>query len=188
MTHFTSLGRSAVLVLVGLSCACGATDPAPGPAGSQTPAARRGAAPRTDLGQDLDLMAMLAPVPEYEGSGRNLFTYGAVDRQPQAGTVAPRPTAERPTNRATPRGGTGRAQPRPAQANRLGVQYAGFVEKTRTSGAKEKYAIFISGSEILTGAEGDNLGNFTVVEIGLESVTVTARGSSATTRIPLEAN
>jgi hypothetical protein len=72
---------------------------------------------------------------------------------------------------------------------RVNVKYAGFVEKTEVSGDKSKYAIFLDGNEIFAGAVGEIVANrFTVVEIGLESVTVSAEGSSATQRIPLQAN
>jgi len=71
----------------------------------------------------------------------------------------------------------------------VNLKYAGFVEKTESSGDKSKYAIFLDGNEILAGAVGEMLANrFTVVEIGHESVTVSAKGSSATQRIPLQAN
>jgi hypothetical protein len=69
------------------------------------------------------------------------------------------------------------------------VKYAGFLQKTGPDGAKAKYAIFLDGNEILAGAEGELVANqFTVVEIGLESVTVSAGGSKATQRIPLQSN
>jgi hypothetical protein len=71
----------------------------------------------------------------------------------------------------------------------VSVKYAGFVEKTEAAGDKSKYAIFLDGNEIFAGTEGETIANrFTVVEIGLESVTVSAEGSSATQRIPLQAN
>jgi len=127
---------------------------------------------------------MLPPVPEYEGHGRNLFAYGPVRR----------PTPPRPTPTTTPRAQvrTTTTTPRTAPArptSRVNVKYAGFVEKTEASGDKSKYAIFLDGNEIFAGAEGDTIANrFTVVEIGLESVTVSAKGSSATQRLPLQAN
>ena len=78
---------------------------------------------------------------------------------------------------------------RPAPASRLNVKYAGFLEKTQADGAKAKYAIFLDGNEILAGAEGETVGNrFRVVEIGLESVTVSAEGTNVTQRIPLHSN
>jgi hypothetical protein len=79
------------------------------------------------------------------------------------------------------------SRPSSAPVPRVDMKYAGFLEKTRPSGEKEKYAIFLDGNEILAGAEGDTLANrFTVVEIGLESVIVSPAGSSATQRIPLQ--
>ncbi|HLE71559.1 MAG TPA: hypothetical protein VJH87_17900 [Vicinamibacteria bacterium] len=145
-----------------------------GPRGGAVPAA------------DLDLEAMLSPVPEYEGVGRNLFAYGAArrptdvatDREPSV-DPQPREIVTLPT-RPTPR-------PGPSPSARLDMKYAGFLEKTGPDGDKAKYAIFLDGNEILAGMEGDMLANrFTVVEIGLESVTVSLSGSSATQRIPLQ--
>jgi hypothetical protein len=134
---------------------------------------------------ELDLRGMLPPVPEYQGQGRNLFAYGP-ERRP-----TPPPTQPRPAPTPTPRARNTTTVPRtvaPPTA-RVNVRYAGFVEKTERSGGKSKYAIFLDGNEILAGAEGETIANrFTVVEIGLESVTVSAEGSSATQRIPLQAN
>ena len=137
---------------------------------------------------DLDLVAMLSPVPEYEGVGRNLFAYGAARRptdavadREAAPSVQPEPreVVTLPT-RPTPR-------PGPSPSARLDMKYAGFLEKTGPDGGKAKYAIFLDGNEILAGTEGEMVANrFTVVEIGLESVTVSPSGSSATQRIPLQ--
>jgi hypothetical protein len=67
------------------------------------------------------------------------------------------------------------------------MKYAGFLEKTGSDGVKAKYAIFLDGNAILAGTEGEMVANrFTVVAIGLESVTVSPSGSSATQRIPLQ--
>lgn len=134
---------------------------------------------------ELDLRGMLPPVPEYEGQGRNLFAYGAARRPPPPTppTTAPRPTPRAQNTTTVPR------PTAPRGGGRVNVKYAGFVEKTDESGGKSKYAIFLDGNEILAGAEGETIANrFTVVEIGLESVTVSAEGSSATERIPLQAN
>lgn len=71
------------------------------------------------------------------------------------------------------------------------MNYAGFLEKTNPDGEKARYAIFISrdGTEIFAGAEGETVANrFKVVEIGLESVTVSAPESGVTQRIPLAIN
>jgi hypothetical protein len=130
---------------------------------------------------------MLAPVPEYEGAGRNLFAFGAARRassqvpeiQPPPVEPAPREIVTLPP-RSTPRPGG-------SPSARLDMKYAGFLEKTGADGVKSKYAIFLDGNEILAGAEGDLIANrFKVVEIGLESVTVSPSGSSATQRIPLQ--
>jgi hypothetical protein len=137
-------------------------------------------------GTELDLQAMLAPVPEYEGAGRNLFAFGAARRaasqeiEPPPVEPAPREIVTLPPQRSSPRlGGSPSA--------RLDMKYAGFLEKTGADGVKSKYAIFLDGNEILAGAEGEMIANrFKVVEIGLESVTVSPSGSSATQRIPLQ--
>ncbi len=156
----------------------------PGSAPRTAPRGRPGASSASEPG--IDLQAMLAPVPEYAGQGRNLFEFGRerVAPPPRAtSTAAPttRPTTRPPTN-PTPRVPTARAQ-------RVDVKYAGFVEKTTAEGEKQKYAIFLDGNDILAGAEGDTVANrFTIVQIGLESVTVSAEGSSATQRIPLQSN
>lgn len=162
------------------ACSSSTTTPdAPGDAGSQRP--RAGASTNV---AELDLRGMLPPVPEYEGQGRNLFAYGAA-RQP------PRPLARATTTIPSTASATTSIMRAPVTrpSVRVDVKYAGFVEKTEVSGAKAKYAIFLDGNEILAGAEGETIANrFTVVEIGLESVTVSAEGSTATQRIPLQAN
>jgi hypothetical protein len=133
---------------------------------------------------------MLSPVPEYVGNGRNLFAFG-----PPRSTGGPAPslteTVEPPPPIDSPAIPTPTPRPGPAApaTGRLSVKYAGFLEKTGPDGAKSKYAIFLDGNEILAGAEGETIGSgFTVVEIGLESVTVSARNSSTTQRIPLQSN
>jgi hypothetical protein len=182
------IGRgSHILLVAALASACASSDETPSggtPSGVSTPARggpRGGAAPA----ESLDLEAMLSPVPEYEGMGRNLFTYGpprraaneVAERAEAPVEAAPRPA---PPPRPAPR-------PGPSQSARLDMKYAGFLEKTGPDGGKAKYAIFLDGNEILAGTEGELLANrFTVVEIGLESVTVSPTGSTATQRIPLQ--
>ena len=117
--------------------------------------------------------------------GRNLFAYGPPRRPDNAiaERVEPRPVEPAPRP-VTPPTRTPRTGPSSA---RLDMKYAGFLEKTGPDGGKAKYAIFLDGNEILAGAEGEILANrFTVVEIGLESVTVSPTGSSSTQRIPLQ--
>lgn len=131
---------------------------------------------------------MLSPVPEYEGMGRNLFVFGPARRaggrteeieEPPVVAPPPREVVTLPP-RTAPR-------PGPSPASRLDMKYAGFLEKTGADGVKAKYAIFLDGNEIFAGTEGETLANrFTVVEIGLESVTVSPSGSTATQRIPLQ--
>lgn len=172
-------------ILFGWLVACAGEDRAPERAPSQASPRRGVAGPAETIDADLDLEAMLAPVPEYEGSGRNLFAFGPVRREPPP---PPRSTTTVPAGA----GNTTTIPPRPVTtgpAARVDVKYAGFVEKTEQTGQKSKYAILLDGNEILALAEGDTLTNrFTVVEIGLESVTVSAEGSSATQRIPLQSN
>jgi hypothetical protein len=137
---------------------------------------------------DLDLEAMLSPVPEYEGVGRDLFAYGAARRSTDAVTDREEPPSVEPEPREIvtlpPRPAP---RPGPSLSARLDMKYAGFLEKTQPDGGKAKYAIFLDGNEILAGTEGEMIANrFTVVEIGLESVTVSPSGSSATQRIPLQ--
>ena len=170
----------ALLTWLGACSSSDTASDAPADAGSRP--TRRGASTAV---ADLDLRGMLPPVPDYDGQGRNLFAYGAARRPPTLPT--PRATTTTPqTARATT---TVPRAPATRPGARVDVKYAGFVEKTEASGDKAKYAIFLDGNEILAGAEGETIANrFTVVEIGLESVTVSAEGSSATQRIPLQAN
>lgn len=181
-----ALASALALALV-VSCTQSQT---PAPSGSTAPRAARerpgrSAAP-SSAAAALDLQAMLPPVPEYEGTGRNLFAFGP-ERRTVANTPPPPPLEPSPSVAPPSRPAlTPRPSPLPT---RLDVKYAGFLEKTRPDGAKAKYAIFLDGNEILAGAEGETVADrFTVVEIGLESVTVAAKGTNATQRIPLQSN
>lgn len=172
-----------ICLAVGLGYSCASSDtPANAPADRST--RRRGRPASAPESAELDLRGMLPPVPEYEGRGRNLFAYGPIRR------ATPTPPTPTPTPRTQVRVTTTIPRTAPTRpATRVNVKYAGFVVKTETSGDKLKYAIFLDGNEIFAGAEGDTIANrFTVVEIGLESVTVSAKGSSTTQRIPLQAN
>jgi hypothetical protein len=180
--------RQAIAIIslaIGLGYSCASSD-APASAPVERSARQRGGAKSATGKADLDLRAMLPPVPEYQGQGRNLFAYGPVRRTPRP-TPPPSPT---PTPRTQVRATTTISRTAPTGTSaRVNVKYAGFVEKTETTGDKSKYAIFLDGNEIFAGAEGETIANrFTVVEIGLESVTVSAKGSSTTQRIPLQAN
>jgi hypothetical protein len=118
--------------------------------------------------------------------GRNLFAFGAARRPTGPGAGEEPGAVELPPREVTP---PARPAPRPAPSSsaRLDMKYAGFLEKTGPDGGKAKYAIFLDGNEILAGTEGELLANrFTVIEIGLESVTVSPSGSSVTQRIPLQ--
>jgi len=173
------------VLALALSYGC-TSEPAPSVEPSERRAPRRGGRAAPPIDSELDLQAMLAPVPEYEGHGRNLFIYGPDPRSTGTATPPPPPpptrTSQTPAPTTTPR-------PAPRSSPRTDVKYAGFVEKTTPTGGKAKYAIFLDGNEILAAAEGETIANrFTVIEIGLESVTVSAEGSSATQRIPLQSN
>jgi hypothetical protein len=144
---------------------------------------RRPNAQENAAAASIDLAALQTEIPEYAGSGRDLFTYGreptpVVERppvEPTTATTAP-PSLRRPT------------QPSASQPQ-VDLKFAGFVEKTQSDGQPRKFAVFLSGEEILTGAEGELVGNrYKVVEIGLESVTVAVEGTQFTQKIPLRAN
>ena len=165
--------------------ACSSGDDAVSP---ETPppraSSRRRNAPTKGVESSVDLAELLTEVPEYEGQERNLFAFGR-ERQssvppppampPAATTTVPRTTS--PTNR--------RSQPAP----RIDLKFAGFVERTQPGGESTKYAVFLAGEEILTGAEGDVVGHrYKIVEIGLESVTVAVEGAGGTQKIPLRTN
>ena len=174
---------TSTVLLLGWLCACIGEDRSSERAPSE-PSGRRGTLRfEESIDTDLDLQAMLAPVPEYEGRGRNLFVFGPVRQE----TSPDAPTTTSPlalnTRSTTPRtSSTGT----PAHVD---VKYAGFVERTERTGDRSKYAILLDGKDIFALAEGDTLANrFTVVKIGLESVTVSAKGSSTTQRIPLQSN
>jgi hypothetical protein len=183
----TRFGLRSLLVLLALVLSCSGRDQTPAGEPSTRPSTPAGGASRgaAEAAADLDLQAMLSPVPEYEGVGRNLFAFGAA-RRPASATERVEPPPEptpRPVVTVPPRA------PRPGSPTtaRLDMKYAGFLEKTGPDGSKAKYAIFLDGNEILAGTEGETIANrFTVVEIGLESVTVSPTGSTATQRIPLQ--
>ncbi len=184
-----TMSRQAIAMLcltIGLGTSCASSDAPTTSAPTDRDAQRRGGRPGAPAKAELDLKGMLPPVPDYDGQGRNLFAYGPVRRPPPV-RPTPGPT---PTPRTQVRATTTIPRTTPTRTGaRVDVKYAGFVEKTEVSGDKSKYAIFLDGNEIFAGAEGEIVANrFTVVEIGLESVTVSAEGSSATQRIPLQAN
>ena len=171
-------------VLLALAYGC-SSEPAPGAEPSERRAPRRGGRAAPPVDSELDLQAMLSPVPEYEGQGRNLFIYGPEPRPTPSAAPPPPPPRTSQTRPAPPTA----PRPAPRSSSNVRVKYAGFVEKMMPSGDKAKYAIFLDGNEILAGAVGETVAHrFTVIEIGLESVTVSAEGSSATQRIPLQAN
>jgi hypothetical protein len=186
------LGVSLPLAATLVSAFTGCSEPDETAAGEASPevssSARSGPRGGAVPAADLDLEAMLSPVPEYEGMGRNLFAYGAARRSTDAVTDREEPPSVEPEPREIVTLPTRPApRPGPSLSARLDMKYAGFLEKTQPDGGKAKYAIFLDGNEILAGTEGELIANrFTVVEIGLESVTVSPSGSSATQRIPLQ--
>jgi hypothetical protein len=181
--------KIALVAAAALAPACSRPETPPQSPAATTPARPGPRGRPASPAADLDIEAMLSPVPEYEGMGRNLFAFGearpSMEDLSQEEEAPPEVAEEAPTEIvALPP----RAPGRPAAA-RLDMKYAGFLEKTGPDGDKAKYAIFIDGNEILAGMEGELVANrFTVIEIGLESVTVSPSGSSATQRIPLQSN
>lgn len=128
----------------------------------------------------VDLAELLTEVPEYQGQGRDLFDFG---REPR--TVNPPPPRPAATTTVAPMA----IATRPPASPRIDLEFAGFIEKTEPGGEAKKYAVLLSGEEILTGAVGDLVANrYKIVEIGLESVTLAVEGSSATQKIPLRTN
>ncbi len=132
-----------------------------------------------DVKESVDLAGLLTEIPEYAGRGRNLFDYGPLPESD---------TPPRPTPTPTPRT-TRPAPPRTTAPARIDLKFAGYVETKTAAGTKKKYAVFLDGQEILTGAEGDLVANrYKVIQIGLESVTLGVPGSDQTQRIPLRSN
>lgn len=162
-------------------CAAGCAQPrttsqkaspsAPPPTNRRTKEARQSAS--------VDLQAMQQEPPPYEGRGRNLFDYG---RAPSTkGPEMPPPSVADVLPPATTTIG-------PPPPPRINLKFAGLV--TKPQGEKKiKYAILLDGQNIYTGTEGEVVANrYRIVEIGLESVTVTLTNSSASQRLPLKSN
>jgi len=175
---------ASALMLGSLQSGCGSSgdsSPEASPARrSSTRRAGQEAEKAPTLGVDLE--SLLTEVPEYEGRGRNLFAFGAEPR-PSPSPSASLATTTVPRSEPSPR-----VTQQPA-APPINLKFAGFVETPQPGGEKKKYAVFLSGAEILTGAEGDLVANrYEIVHIGLESVTLSMRGSDATQKIPLSAN
>jgi hypothetical protein len=143
-------------------------------------AARQSRAAQSAVTESVDLASLLNEIPEYGGSGRNLFAFGSrpVVAPPRRETPPPPPppTTSRPTTPAT-------------STPRIDLKFAGYVETKTVQGGTKKYAVLLDGTEILTGAEGDLVANrYRIVQIGLESVTVGVAGSNDTQQIPLRSN
>jgi hypothetical protein len=175
---------TAAMFSQGAGLACRTNDDTPAAKARPRRSTARDANPgQAQAAAHVDLAALQTDVPEYAGRGRDLFAYGrepspVVEPPPVESTTA---TTVPPTPRQT--GQTRAPQPQ------VDLKFAGFVEKTQANGTPQKFAIFLSGEEILTGAEGELVGHrYKVVEIGLESVTVTVEGTQFTQKIPLRAN
>jgi hypothetical protein len=184
MKRWGLLLAAATLLSQGLGLACRSSEDTP----TATSPPRRSTSRRPNVREtrttaDIDLTALQTEVPEYAGQGRDLFAYG---REPRP--VVERPPVENTTATTVPPTPRRTAQPRESTLN-VDLKFAGFVEKTQANGESQKFAVFLSGEEILTGAEGELVGNrYKVVEIGLESVTVAVEGTQFTQKIPLRAN
>jgi hypothetical protein len=177
-TRLALVGLAATFLSIGCSQEPDATQ-------RRTPArtnARRSRATEGAVTESVDLASLLSEVPEYGGSGRNLFAFGSrpvVTPPPRSETPAPpppRPVTRPPTAPVT-------------STPRINLKFAGYVETKTVQGEMKKYAVLLDGTEILTGAEGDLVANrYKIVQIGLESVTLGVAGSNDTQRIPLESN
>lgn len=179
------LGIVLSVVLLGALSGCGEA-PDTGQSGSSASRnnsrrSRKGKA--GDVRESVDLAGLLTEIPEYAGRGRNLFDYGPLP----VSDTPPRPTSK-PTPPPPPRT-TRPAPPRTTAPARIDLKFAGYVETKTAAGTKKKYAVFLDGQEILTGAEGDLVANrYKIIQIGLESVTLGVPGSDQTQRIPLRSN
>ena len=174
----------APLLLINVQSGCGrsadlGSEDSPAPrSGPRRPGRQTERTPTSGV----DLESLLNDVPEYQGQERNLFAFG---REPSPGPP-PGPSVATTT---APRGEVAPPVARQTAAPPIDLKFAGFVETSQPGGEMKKYAVFLSGSEILTGAEGDLVANrFEIVQIGLESVTLSVRGSNATQKIPLSVN
>jgi hypothetical protein len=144
--------------------------------------ARRGPADKPRESARVDLEALAGETPEYQGQGRDLFAFGRGRAAPPAEILPPPPTP-------TPPPQAGDWRPGGPPTPRIDLKFAGYIEKPYPDGKKVKYAIFLDGQQVLTGAEGEVVANrYRIVEIGLESVTLAPTGSNTTQRIPLRAN
>ena len=182
MTKLVALALSAAF----LWAACGQSRQAEeavetGSSASRRTPRRAGGNGEADVKESLDLASLLKEIPEYAGRGRNLFAFGSLPAvsaptvTPPTTPPTPPPTRRPPVSTTSPAG--------------VDLKFAGYVETKTPEGEMKKYAVFLDGSEILTGAEGDLVANrYRIVQIGLESVTVGVQGSETTQRIPLRSN
>ncbi len=180
----TSLAAPAAMLLaatfVWIACDQG-QDTAATRSSSSRAGARRSRAAEGSVQESVDLASLLSEIPEYRGSGRNLFDFGRLPVVATTTRETPPPPPLPPTTRRPPAPTT--------SAPRVDLKLAGYVETKTAGGDMKKYAVFLDGTEILTGAEGDLVANrYKIVQIGLESVTVGVPGSNDTQRIPLRSN
>ena len=175
------LGIVLSVVLLGALAGCGEAPDTrqSGSSASRNNSRRSRKGKAGDVRESVDLAGLLTEIPEYAGRGRNLFDYGPLP----VSDTPPKPTPPPPprTTRTAP--------PRTPAPARIDLKFAGYVETKTAAGTKKKYAVFLDGQEILTGAEGDLVANrYEIIQIGLESVTVGVPGSDRTQRIPLRSN
>lgn len=177
------LGLVLSAVLLGALAGCGEA-PDTGQSGSSASgkSSRRSQKGKAgDVKESVDLAGLLTEIPEYAGRGRNLFDYGPLPVSDTPPRPTPKPTPTPPTTRPAP--------PRTTAPTRIDLKFAGYVETKTAAGTTKKYAVFLDGQEILTGAEGDLVANrYKIIQIGLESVTLGVPGSDQTQRIPLRSN
>jgi hypothetical protein len=164
------------------SFGCSPSPRAPARAETGAAPARPAPADKPRESARVDLEALAGETPEYQGQGRDLFAFGRGRTAPTA-EILPPPTTPAPPPVAV------EARPGTPPPPRIDLKFAGYIEKPYPDGKKVKYAIFLDGQQVLTGAEGEVVASrYRIVEIGLESVTLAPTGSNVTQRIPLRAN
>lgn len=179
---------SIAAVFLALLTGCSRPSPPSPGAAATAPArpSRRAPAAKLRESANVDLDRLAAETPEYEGQGRNLFAFGRGRASGAQADASPTPVAPTPPPMPVEVGPSTSAVP---AAPRIDLKFAGYIERPFPDGKKVKYAIFLDGQQVLTGAEGEVVANrYRIVEIGLESVTVAPTGSNTTQRIPLKAN
>lgn len=115
----------------------------------------------------LDLLEKLQTVT-FQGSGRNIFEFGAPPPPPPAARppepkIIPKPVAEAaPVDVAKP------AEPPKPQAPPIPLKFYGYISKPR---GVERRGFFLDGENIIVAGEGETIKNrYKVVRIGINSV------------------